>query len=122
MTFYLLSAPNVLSKLRSELKVALPDTTTHPSIKEMEQLACLSAVILEGLRLSMGTSNRQTRMNPDSEMAFHDGKKEWRIPRNVELPDFPPCEIIDTHAKAHRHRSAWPPLLSISTATISPTP
>ncbi|KAK3170072.1 hypothetical protein OEA41_009457 [Lepraria neglecta] len=80
ITFYLLSIPRVLSKLRAELKEALPDASSHPSIKDMEQLPYLSAVILEGLRLSMGTSNRQTRINPDDAMVFNDGKKQWRIP------------------------------------------
>ena len=83
MTFYLLSTPRVLSNLRAELKEALPDASSHPSIKPMEQLPYLSAVILEGLRLAMGTSNRQTRVNPDDVMVFNDGKKEWRIPAGV---------------------------------------
>lgn len=83
MTFYLLSTPRVLSKLRAELKEALPDASSSPSIRSMEQLPYLSAVILEGLRISMGTSNRQTRISPDEVMVYNNGKKQWRIPAGV---------------------------------------
>lgn len=83
LTFHLLSNPAILSKLRAELKQALPDANASPSIKDMEQLPYLGAVISEGLRISMGLSKRQTRISPDEKMLFHDGNKQWYIPAGV---------------------------------------
>ena len=83
LTFHLLSNPAILSKLRAELKQALPDVNALPSIKDMEQLPYLSAVISEGLRISMGLSRRQVRISPDEKMLFHDGDREWDIPAGV---------------------------------------
>ncbi len=82
MTVHLLSTPRVLSKLRAELNAALPDVTATLSIKNTEQLPYLSAVITEGLRLAMGTSQRQTRISHDV-MMYNDGKKQWHIPPGV---------------------------------------
>ena len=82
MTVYLLTTPRVLRKLREELNTALPDVTAPISIKDIEQLPYLSAVISEGLRLAIGNSQRQTRIAPDV-MTFNDGKKTWHIPHGV---------------------------------------
>jgi cytochrome P450 len=84
MTVHLLSTPRVLSKLRTELTAALPDVTTTLSIKDTEQLPYLSAVITEGLRLAMGTSQRQTRISHEV-MTYNDGKKQWHIPPGVSI-------------------------------------
>ena len=81
--FYLLSTPRVLAKLREELRTNFPDTTITPSLKEVEQLPYLGAVISEGLRISMGTSNRQTRVCPDEDLVFNDGSKQWTIRKGV---------------------------------------
>ncbi|KAF7876842.1 uncharacterized protein EAF02_008062 [Botrytis sinoallii] len=51
----------------------------------MEQLPYLSAVIQEGLRIAMGTSNRQTRNAPDQIMKYDDGKKVWLIPPDTNV-------------------------------------
>ena len=89
MTVHLLTTPRVLTKLRDELKVALPDVSAPLSIRNIEQLPYLSAVITEGLRLAMGTSQRQTRISPNEVMTFNDGKKQWNIPPGVSI-QFPP--------------------------------
>jgi hypothetical protein len=84
LTFHLLSNPDKLKKLRSELEKAIPDVSAPlPPIKDLEQLPYLTAVISEGLRLGMGTSNRQERVAPDEAMRFVDGKKEWVVPPGV---------------------------------------
>ena len=85
MTVHLLSTPRVLGKLRTELKTALPDVSAPVSIREIEQLPYLSAVITEGLRLAMGTSQRQTRISPNEVMTFNDGQKQWQIPPGVSV-------------------------------------
>ncbi|KAL9104891.1 MAG: hypothetical protein Q9163_000208 [Psora crenata] len=79
MTVHLLSNPRVLTHLRTELKAALPDVSAPLSIKGIEQLPYLSAVITEGFRLALGTSQRQTRISPNEVMTFNDGKKQWHI-------------------------------------------
>jgi cytochrome P450 len=80
ITFYLLDNPTVLQKLKAELSEAIPDPDAPLSITRMEQLPYLGAVITEGLRLGMGTSNRQMRVCPDETIVFKDGKKQWHIP------------------------------------------
>ena len=75
--------PPILEKLKNELEQALPDVDAPLSIKQLEQLPYLTAVILEGLRLSMGTSNRQERVCPDEVLVYGHGDKQWHIPRGV---------------------------------------
>ncbi|KAJ5629520.1 cytochrome P450 [Penicillium herquei] len=58
--FHLLSNPNILSKLRAELK-----TVPSPaSWTELDKLPYLSAVIEEGNRLSFGVATRTSRIAP----------------------------------------------------------
>jgi cytochrome P450 len=83
MVVYLLSRPSVLSKLKDELEQSLLNSSTIPSLKDIEPLPYLSAVISETLRFSIGVSNRQTRISPDEIMVYHDGKREWKIPPGV---------------------------------------
>ena len=83
MIVYLLSTPRVLGRLRAELKEAIPDPAKPASIRDIEQLPYLDAVVTEGLRLAMGTSRRQTRISPSNVMVFHDGEKTWHIPPGV---------------------------------------
>ncbi|KAI4161885.1 MAG: hypothetical protein LQ342_004451 [Letrouitia transgressa] len=83
MSVYLLSTPRVLSRLRAELKRAIPDPAQPPSIRDIEQLPYLEVVVTEGLRLTMGTSRRQTRISPSDVMTFRDGDKTWHIPPGV---------------------------------------
>ena len=90
LTFHLLSNRAVLSKLRAELGLALPDANAYPSLKDMEQLPYLSAVISEGLRISMGTANRQTRLCPNKSMVFDDGNRQWHIPAGVSASVMSP--------------------------------
>ena len=91
MTVHLLSTPRVLAKLRRELVASRPDLSVPLPIKDIEQLPYLSAVITEGLRLAIGTSQRQTRISPHEVMIFNDGKKQWHIPPGVRL--FPNLQV-----------------------------
>lgn len=90
MTVLILSTPRVLAKLRIELKIAIPDVSASLSIKDIEQLPYLNAVITEGLRLAIGNSRRQTRISPSEVMTFNDGKKQWHIPPGVSITPFIP--------------------------------
>ncbi|RDW75998.1 cytochrome P450-1 [Coleophoma crateriformis] len=85
ITFHLLRNPAILQKVKEELRDAIPDPDVPQSIKMMEQLPYLTAVITEGLRLSMGTSNRQERVCPDEVLVFTDGDKMWNIPKGTPV-------------------------------------
>lgn len=89
MTVHLLSTPRVLAKLRTELKEAIPDPNQPLSINAIEQLPYLGAVVTEGFRLAMGTSQRQTRINRTGVMTFNDGQKQWHIPPGVRMMSIP---------------------------------
>jgi len=79
MIFYVLSNQSILKNLRQELGSVMPDSTTLPTISELEKLPYLTAVIQEGmlplvkkmmtaltllgLRLGYGTVGRSPRMH-----------------------------------------------------------
>ena len=117
MTVHLLSTPRVLTKLRTELKAALPDVSAPLSIRDIEQLPYLSAVITEGLRLALGTSQRQTRISPNEVMTYSDGEKQWPIPIGVSIALPFPIPIHGLSDQRFRHPSAWPRPSSIITRT-----
>ena len=85
--YHLLNNPSILRKLKAELEVAMPDLEAPVYIKEVEQLPYLSAIILEGLRIGMGTSNRQFRIAPDEVLRLDDGRTDWLIPKGVSTID-----------------------------------
>jgi hypothetical protein len=51
---YLLPQPNTFKKLKDELEIALPNPLAHVALGALEQLPYSTAVIKEGLRLSLG--------------------------------------------------------------------
>jgi cytochrome P450 len=85
MTFYLLSIPAVLKKLKLELNKAIPDPGKMPEWKVLERVPYLSAVIQESLRFSLGVTARQHRSCPDEAVVFDDGKKKWVIPPGTAI-------------------------------------
>jgi cytochrome P450 len=78
-TFYLLSQPNTLKKLKDALEVALPNPLAHVALGALEQLSYLTAVIKESLRLPLGTSSRLPRIVVDKTIKF----QNWEIPTGV---------------------------------------
>ncbi|OJZ88942.1 hypothetical protein ASPFODRAFT_42057 [Aspergillus luchuensis CBS 106.47] len=87
ITYYLLSQPDTLSRLRTELIASIPDHTAHVGIEVLEHLPYLTAVIQEGLRLSYGAVARLARVSPDEAVIFHDDKrgKDWVIPPGTPM-------------------------------------
>ena len=83
LTFYLLSNPEILGKLRKELEGAITDPSELPSLASLEQLPYLTACIQEALRFSYGLASRLQRISPEKPMVFNDGKKDWVIPPGV---------------------------------------
>ncbi|WYZ42292.1 hypothetical protein EsH8_V_001187 [Colletotrichum jinshuiense] len=73
MTYYLLSNPTMLQKLREELREPYRN---YPEIKpkwiELEQLPYLTAVIKEGFRLGYGSIHRLARVFDDYDLQYAD--------------------------------------------------
>lgn len=85
VTYHLLTTPQVLKKLKEELATAIIDPSISPQLSVLEQLPYLTACIQEGLRLSCGVSSRLQRIAPDEDLIFHDGAKQWTIPRGTPI-------------------------------------
>ncbi len=89
ITFWLLSDPATLRKLKDELSAAIPNPSDVGSIPlpTLEALPYLTAVIKEGLRLSYGVSCRLARIDPDHAIVFTDKDtgKEWVIPAGTPV-------------------------------------
>ncbi|KAK3351394.1 cytochrome P450 [Neurospora tetraspora] len=99
--YHLFSPPHtILSRLRSELSqfnINLSDldpTSYSHRYRELEQLPYLTAILMEGLRLSPALASRMQRVAPDRELVYpcpqhepNDGKnrKEWVIPRGTPV-------------------------------------
>lgn len=82
-TFYLVSQPTTLEKLKTELQSAIPDPFAKAlDLVTIERLPYLSAIIQESLRLSYGLVSRQPRISPDEVITYVDPAtgQEWRIP------------------------------------------
>lgn len=80
--YHLLASPDILSKLKTELRTAIPDLNVRTPLRQLEQLPYLTGIIQEALRLSYGVSSRLQRISPDQPLIFTDkaGQKTWVIP------------------------------------------
>ena len=81
-TYYLLTCPKTLKKLKTELDSAIPNPNVSVPLPVLEQLPYLTAVIQEAIRLSYGVSSRLQRISPDKVMLYTDTRnnKTWSIP------------------------------------------
>ena len=82
-TYHLLANPEMLAKVKAELKSAVPDREVQPTpLAALESCQYLVAVVQEALRLSYGAATRLQRISPEKELVFrdHDSKKAWLIP------------------------------------------
>lgn len=70
ITYHLLDQPQLLSKLRKELEDVVEDPVRLPLWTVLEKLPYLSAVILEGLRLSYGVSGRTAREPTQEDLTY----------------------------------------------------
>jgi cytochrome P450 len=70
---------NVLRRLRTELRQVSYESRTKFSL--LEQLPYLTAVLMEGLRLSPGIASRMARIAPDRDLVY----KEWVIPKGTPV-------------------------------------
>ena len=91
LTYHLLANPPILRKLKAELKAEIPDASTLPTLKQVESLPYLTAVIQEGLRIHSGASFRQQRVAPDEDLIYTDAStaKKWVIPAGTPVSMTP---------------------------------
>ena len=84
--YYLYSNPTLLRLLRTELQDLSSslnhETKSEPTLAQLERLPYLTAVIMEGLRLSPGLATRLARIAPDRELVYDD---EWVIPAGTPV-------------------------------------
>ncbi|KAI9778818.1 MAG: hypothetical protein M1839_007908 [Geoglossum umbratile] len=76
ITFHLLSNPDILHKMKTELASVIPNPGSSVPLRQLEKLPYLSAVVSEGFRVSYGVTSRLPRVSPDSALVFN----EWEIP------------------------------------------
>lgn len=76
ITYHLCSNPDMLQKLRAELKQVDLNSQKARKLPRLEQLPYLNGVINEGLRLSYGVVSRLARIAPDRVIEYG----EWKIP------------------------------------------
>lgn len=87
-TYYLLAHPGILTKLKTELKSAIPNRDIQPiPLAVLENCQYFVAVVQEALRLSYGVASRLQRISPDKEMVFRDQalNKDWVIPSGTPV-------------------------------------
>ncbi|EGE00701.1 hypothetical protein TESG_07995 [Trichophyton tonsurans CBS 112818] len=91
--FYILDNPEILSRLRQELSVAIPDPNQPVSWTDLENIPYLNAVISEGFRLSYGLSTRLQRINPIGTMHFKAPKHGSRYANSVKTTEWVEYDI-----------------------------
>lgn len=82
--YHVFSNAEILQNLRAELasaKLASLTVDGEMQIKTLEQLPYLTAVIMEGLRLSPAIGSRMARISPDKDIIYGD----WRIPAGTPV-------------------------------------
>ncbi|KAL1650733.1 hypothetical protein SLS58_000851 [Diplodia intermedia] len=80
-SYHIIANPQVLQKLQEELQPLMANRSTLPSLRHLEQLPYLKAVINEGYRISYGITARLTRVSPDSPLEYND----WLIPAGTPV-------------------------------------
>lgn len=78
--YYLLTMPELLRKLKTELAKAVPDPSTNPPLTTVENLPYLTACVQEAIRLGYGASGRIQNIAPEETMVLRRGTNEWTIP------------------------------------------
>lgn len=86
--YHLIASPRILTKLKVELKSAIPDPDISVSIEMLENLPYLVAVVKEALRLGDGVATRLQRVSPEKPMHFIDrfgNGKAYLIPLQTPI-------------------------------------
>ena len=80
-TYHILANSSVLQTLVTDLSRAIPNPINSPSLKDLEQIPYLVAVMYETLRYFHGVSHRLQRIFPDRPLKF----REWSIPAGTPM-------------------------------------
>lgn len=78
--FHTYSNSDILQRLRAEL-ASVANPRSQIQLKALEQLPYLTAVLMEGLRLSPAIATRMARVTPDRDIVYD----KWRIPRGTPV-------------------------------------
>lgn len=108
-TFHLLSRPEILRKLKSELKDTLSeDKCAVVPLHVLEKLPFLTAVIKETLRLTYGVAGRLSRISPDEIVVFSEpsNKDDKTEPKTWFIPSGTPVGM--SSALIHHDESLFP--------------
>jgi len=79
--YHVYSNPEILQRLRTELASAETFDIDTVDLRTLEHLPYLTAVIMEGLRLSPGIATRMARIAPDRELVY----EKWHIPAGTPV-------------------------------------
>ncbi|KAI4865862.1 cytochrome P450 [Hypoxylon rubiginosum] len=81
--YHIYSSFEVLRRLRTELAAAARQKSAGSDLclSELEQLPYLTAVLIEGLRLSPAIATRDARAAPDRDLHY----EGWRIPVGTQV-------------------------------------
>jgi cytochrome P450 len=79
--YFILTDAEVLRRLKTELKSAIPDPSEIPPLHKLERLPYLSAVIKEGGRMVPGQFARMVRIAPEEDLRCG----QWTIPRGTSV-------------------------------------
>ena len=69
-TYHIMANPNVRMKLFEELKTVMPSSRDRPELQKVEKLPYLTAIILEGLRITHGVAHRIMRAFPNKALKY----------------------------------------------------
>ena len=101
IVYHLYSNSIFLHRLRTELRNLFssldPDLQGEPTLTQLEHLPYLTAVIMEGLRLSPGVATRLARIAPDRELVYDS---------NTVIPAGTPVSM--TTLLMHRDERVYP--------------
>jgi len=98
--YYLLSQPETLRALKTELATVLQGPASRVPIDRLQQLPYLTGCVQECIRLGYGVSTRLERIAPNETLVFNDGKKDWTIP--------PGTPVAMTSSLVHHVESVFP--------------
>lgn len=89
MVYWMVDNPDVLRKLKEELRTAMPslDDVRRVPIASLESLPYLTAVIKESVRLIYGNSTPHFRVDPSQPLVYEDKKagRKWVIPPKTSV-------------------------------------
>lgn len=74
-SYHVLANPSILSTLKAELEMAMPDPSILPPLEKLENLPYLNAVVQEGHRITHGVVHRAARVSHKPIIY-----REWTIP------------------------------------------